>query len=359
MTEAPEALAAVDAEQIEPRWRIRLRLAWRGFKQNWATFSDNKIGLLGLGIIVFFALLAIAHPILINTVWDPRVYDPVIGYDEVLVEKQVVEEVTDPQTQIQVDIAQLDYFHLDPQVGDTIQILEQPAPPSAKHLLGTDPLGRDVLSQLMYSTASEFALGIVAALVTVTIATTVGAVAAYFGGLVDTAFMRIADLLIIMPLIPVLILVGALMDLELIHLAIIIGIISGLGGTTLIIKSQALSVKVKPFIEAAKVAGGSDWHVIFTHLVPNLLPLSFLYMMFTVTTAIFLEAVLSFFGLMDINMSWGLMINVAQSQGYLLSGTRYWWLLIPAGAAITLLCSAFYLVGRALDEVVNPRLRAR
>ena len=83
------------------------------------------------------------------------------------------------------------------------------------------------------------------------------------------------------------------------------------------------------------MAGGSNWHIIFTHLVPNLLPLSFLYMMFTVTGLSFLEAVLSFFGLMDVNMSWGLMINIAQSQGYLLSGTRYWWLLIPAGAAIS------------------------
>jgi peptide/nickel transport system permease protein len=356
MTQATEAL---DREHIEPLWRVRLRLAWKGLKQNWALFAENKIGLLGVGIIVFFALMAVAHPILMNTVWDPRVYDPVIGYDEVLVEKTVVEEVTDPATQIQVDIAKLDYFSLDPEVGDTITILAQPASPSSKHLLGTDPLGRDVLSQLMYSTSSEFALGIVAALVTVIIATTVGAVAAYFGGFIDTFFMRVADLLIIMPLIPVLILVGALINLELIHLAIVIGILSGFGGTTLIIKSQALTVKVKPFIEAAKVAGGSNWHVIFTHLVPNLLPLSFLYMMFTVTTAIFLEAVLSFFGLMDVDMSWGLMINVAQSQGYLLSGTRYWWLLLPAGAAITLLCSAFYLVGRALDEVVNPRLRER
>jgi len=136
-------------------------------------------------------------------------------------------------------------------------------------------------------------------------------------------------------------------------------VLSGFGGTTVVIKSQALAIKVKPFIEAARVAGGGNLHIIFTHLIPNLLPLSFLYMMFTVTTAIFLEAVLSFFGLLHINMSWGIRINTAQSQGYLLSGTRYWWLLLPAGAAITLLCSAFYLVGRALDEVVNPRLRKR
>jgi peptide/nickel transport system permease protein len=354
-----QATDALGAERIEPLWRIRLRLAWKSLKQNWVLFAENKIGLLGVGIIIFFALFAVAHPILMNTVWDPRIYDPVIGYDAVEVEKTVVEEVTDPATQIQIQIAKLDYFHLDPEVGDTITILEQPGPPTAKHLLGTDPLGRDVLSQLMFSTSSEFTLGIVAALVTVILATTVGAVAAYFGGVVDTIFMRVADLLIIMPLIPVLILVGALINLELIHLAIVIGIISGFGGTTLIIKSQALTVKVKPFIEAARVAGGSNWHIISTHLIPNLLPLAFLYMMFTVTTAIFLEAVLSFFGLMNVNMSWGLMINVAQSQGYLLSGTRYWWLLIPAGAAITLLCSAFYLVGRALDEVVNPRLRQR
>jgi peptide/nickel transport system permease protein len=356
MSEATDALAGV---QTEPLWRIRLRLAWNGLKKNWLLFSENKIGIVGLVIILLFALMAVAHPILMATVWDRVVYDPVIGYDEILIDKKVVEEVTDPVTQIQVDIAQLDYFHLNPQLGDTITILEQPAPPSARHLLGTDPLGRDVLSQLMYSTSSEFALGIVAALVTVVIATTIGAVSAYFGGFVDTFFMRVADLLIIMPLIPVLILMGALINLELIHLAILIGILSGLGGTTLIIKSQALTIKVKPFIEAAQVAGGSDWHIIFTHLIPNLLPLSFLYMMFTVTTAIFLEAVLSFFGLMDVDMSWGLMINIAQSQGYLLSGTRYWWLLLPAGAAITLLCSAFYLVGRALDEVVNPRLRQR
>jgi len=354
-----QAAEPFDSIRTEPLWRVRLKLAWKGFRKNWALFAENKIGIIGLVIIVMFIFMALLHPILMGWLWDPNVYDPVIGYDEILIEKQVVEEVTEPTTQVQVEIAELDYFHLNPQVGDTITILEQPAPPSSKHVLGTDPLGRDVLSQLMYSTTSEFLLGIVAALVTVIIATTIGAVAAYFGGFVDTFFMRVADLLIIMPLIPVLILMGALINLQLFHLAIIIGILSGFGGTTLIIKSQALTVKVKPFIEAARVAGGSDWHIIFTHLIPNLLPLSFLYMMFTVTTAIFLEAVLSFFGLMDVNMSWGLMINVAQSQGYLLSGTRYWWLLFPAGAAITLLCSAFYLVGRALDEVVNPRLRRR
>ncbi|HEU0020689.1 MAG TPA: ABC transporter permease subunit, partial [Dehalococcoidia bacterium] len=123
------------------------------------------------------------------------------------------------------------------------------------------------------------------------------------------------------------------------------------------LKAQALSIMVKPYIEAARVAGGSRRHIIFVHIVPNLLPLSLLYMMFTVTAAIFSEAVLSYFGILNVRMSWGIMIHTASSSGYLLGGTKFWWLILPAGGAITLLCSAFYLVGRALDEVVNPRLR--
>ncbi|MCL6642982.1 MAG: ABC transporter permease, partial [Candidatus Bipolaricaulota bacterium] len=95
--------------------------------------------------------------------------------------------------------------------------------------------------------------------------------------------------------------------------------------------------------------------------IPNILPLSFLYMMFTVTSAIFSEAVLSFFGLVDIKMSWGLMINITRDAGYLGATNlmQFWWLWLPAGSCITALCAAFYLVGRGLDEIVNPRLRQR
>ncbi len=93
-------------------------------------------------------------------------------------------------------------------------------------------------------------------------------------------------------------------------------------------------------------------------MVPNLMPIALLYMMFVVTTAIFAEAILSFLGLTEIEMSWGLMINTTQVLGYLLRFDT-WWLLFPAALSITFLCSAFYLVGRAMDEVVNPRLRRR
>ena len=299
----------------------RTRLAWQSFRTGWSIFMESRIGVLSLVIIALFAVMAVAHPILMLTIWDSDTYDPVTGY--------------------------------------AFDQLEQPSPPSWRHPLGTDPLGRDVLSQLLWSTRSEFVLGITAALVTVAIATTVGAVSAYYGGLVDVFFMRLADLIIALPGISLLIVLSALFKLNLFYLALVIGILGGFGGTAIILKSQALSIKVKPYIEAARVAGGGHFHIIFVHIIPNLLPLSLLYMMFTVTSAIFAEAVLSFLGLLDLRMSWGIMIHTANTGGYLMGGTRYWWLVVPAGASITLLCSAFYLGGRALDEVVNPRLRRR
>jgi peptide/nickel transport system permease protein len=210
----------------------------------------------------------------------------------------------------------------------------------------------------MFGTRTAFILGMVAALVTTVIATSVGAISAYYGGIVDTLFMRMADLIIMTPTITILIVLGSMISLEMIHLAVIIGILAGFGGATIIIKSQALTIKVRTYIEAARVAGGGNGHIILRHIVPNLLPLSFLYMMFTVTSAIAIEAVLSFFGLLNIRMSWGLMIYTTSYSGYLLDISK-WWLIFPASLAITFLCAAFYLVGRALDEIVNPRLRRR
>jgi len=157
-----------------PVWRIRLKLFWRSLRNNAALFAENPIGLVGIGIIIFFGLLALAHPILMNTVWSKNVYDPVVGID--------------------------------------LEIPFHPAAPSPQHLLGTDPLGRDVLSQLMWSTRSEFALGVVAALVTVVIATTVGGVSAYYGGMLDAFFMRLADLVIMTPFVTILIVLSALFD---------------------------------------------------------------------------------------------------------------------------------------------------
>jgi peptide/nickel transport system permease protein len=315
------AITNSELQATESVRRGRLRRYWKSLRETWRLFAEDRIGLLGLGIIIFYALLALMHPILMNSVWNQKIYDPFIGNDPM--------------------------------------VTNNPAPPSWAHLLGTDPMGRDVLSQLMFSTRNEFVLGFLAAIITVTLATSIGAIAAYFGGWLDSLFMRLADLINILPFIALLVVLSAFMKMNLWVLAIVIGILSGFGGTTIIFKAQALTIKVKPYIESAKIAGGSDWHVVFYHIVPNLMPLAFLNMMFTVTGAIFSEAALSFFGLLNVRMSWGIMIYTTQAAGYMLRGADYWYLILPGGLSITLLCTAFYLIGRALDGVVNPRLRQR
>ena len=347
-----------------PMWRIRLRLLRRSFATTWGLFRENRLGMVGLGLIILFAVMAVSQPILMATVWEPAVYDPVTGYDAVTTEITVVENgmVTDPATQMELTEARLKQ-NPTVDVGDVLHIPKQPAPPTLTgdhpHYLGTDARGRDILSQLLYSTRAAFFLGAVAAITTVLIATTVGAIAAYFGGWIDSGLMRFADLVLLMPLLPVLILLSAMLEITMVTLGVMIGILSGFGGVAIVLKSQALSIKVKSYIDAARVAGGSDWHVIFRHIVPNVLPLSFLYMMFGVADAIAIEATLSFFGLLNVDMTWGLMIESARNNGYLLSGTSYWWLLFPAGLAVSFLTFGFFLVGRGMDEVINPRLRAR
>jgi peptide/nickel transport system permease protein len=301
--------------------RAKLERSFKNLKETWGLFVEDKIGILGLSIIIFYAIMALMHPILMHTVWDAKVYDPFLGSDPL--------------------------------------VMSNPSPPSWRHLLGTDPMGRDVLSQLMSSTRNEFVLGLLAAVITVVLATSIGAIAAYYEGWPDILLMRLADLINILPFFALLVVLSAFLKMNLWVLAIVIGILTGFGGTTIIFKAQALTIKVKPYIESAKVAGGSDWHVVFHHIVPNLMPLAFLNMMFTVTGAIFSEAALSFFGLLNVRMSWGIMIYTTQVAGYMLRGIDYWYLILPAGLSITLLCTAFYLIGRAFDSVVNPRLRQR
>jgi peptide/nickel transport system permease protein len=283
-------------------------------------FAENRIGVVGAAGILFFCLVAILHPILMRTVWNPNTYDPLTP----------------------------GLPHPPP----------NPAPPSAEHWLGTDPYGSDVLSQWMAGAGSALLLGTTAALVTVILATAVGAAAAYYGGALDAFFMRLADLILMTPLLVFFIFISAFFRLQLFTLAVWIGVFAGLGGTVLVVKAQALSIRTRGYVDAARAAGGSDGYILLRHVIPHLAPISILYMMFTVTEAVFAEAVLSYFGLIDVKITWGLMIHSAGAAGYLLRPEALW-LVLPAGAGISLLCSSFYFVGRALEDLIHPRLRIR
>ena len=200
---------------------------------------------------------------------------------------------------------------------------------------------------------------VLSAIIGVGISTLLGTAAAFYGGKLDTYLMRQSDLVLMLPSLPFLFIISAFAELKVWHLAVVLGTLGGLGGSVITIKSQALQVKVKPFVDSARITGGSKRRIMFSQILPNVAPLALLYMVFSVTGAIASESVLSFLGLLNIDMSWGIMIYLSQTEGFIFTGLKYWWLIIPAGLAVTLLAGGFYLVGRGLDDVFNPRLRRR
>jgi len=229
-------------------------------------------------------------------------------------------------------------------------------PSGNRYLLGTDYEGHDILSWLIYGTRSELLVGVTAAIFAVVIGTIVGLVAGYYSGLVDDLLMRATDVVLSLPFIVIALLFASVFGPLLVNIIIIIAVLSW-AGIARVIRSVTLSLKERSFVDAAIIAGASESRLIFRHIAPNVLPYTFLYMTFTVSGAIITEAILAFLGFGDpTNVTWGMMLQFLQISGHSLDAP--WWLL-PPGIAITLLSLSFYLIGRAFDEVVNPRLRRR
>jgi peptide/nickel transport system permease protein len=228
-----------------------------------------------------------------------------------------------------------------------------------KHPLGTDALGRDVLSQLMFATRTSFGLGLVAGLVATILATFIGVVSAHYGGSIDMLLMGVSDAFVLMPPPIVLLILGLLIDMDWFVVGLIFGIFAGLGSPAIIAKAYGQAIRVKPYIDAARTAGGSNWYIMRVHYLPNMLSLILVTFMFTVTQSVLIEALLSFFGRTQIRMSWGTMIWFTQFMFRLSPLRAQWNAILPPALAIMLFCGAFYMVGRALDEVINPRLHKR
>ncbi len=236
-----------------------------------------------------------------------------------------------------------------------------PLPPGSypsgnRYLLGTDYEGHDILTQVMFGTRAELLVGLTAAFFSVVVGTIVGLVAGFYSGFVDDLLMRVTDVMLSLPYLVIMLLFAAAFGPSLVNIIIIFAILSW-AGIARVIRSVTLSIKERAFVDAAIVAGASDSRLIFRHIGPNVLPFTFLYMTFNISGAIVTEAILAFLGFGDPNnITWGMMLQFLQISGHSLDAP--WWLL-PPGIAITLLSLAFYLIGRAFDEVVNPRLRKR
>ena len=227
-------------------------------------------------------------------------------------------------------------------------------------LLGTDDLARDLFTQLIAGTQISFILGLVTAVVAVVLGLIVGLVAGYVGGATDEVLMRINDMLLVIPSLPLMIVLIFVLGQSLLNLIVVIGFLGWMGFARTV-RSAILSLKERSFIEAVKSAGGGRFYIIRKHLIPNVFPLIYITLAMSVPGAIVTEAALSFLGLgpQDV-MSWGRILYEYEISGQIATGAfSVWYWTIPPGVCIALLSLSFILIGFALDEILNPRLRER
>jgi peptide/nickel transport system permease protein len=241
--------------------------------------------------------------------------------------------------------------HQDPYHQDYSQLK---APPSAEHLLGTDPLGRDVLSRLVYATRVSLSVGLIAVAIYLVIGTLLGAIAGYYGGWVDGLIMRITDTVMCFPTLIIIITVVALIGPSLTNIMIVIGLISW-PSIARLVRGQFLSLREMDFVTAAHCLGIPDRRIILRHLLPNCIGPITVAATFGIASAILTEASLSFLGLgvPPPQPSWGQMLTDAQKLSILASMP---WLWIPPGVMISLTVLCVNFVGDGLRDAFDPRL---
>ncbi|MFB0522808.1 MAG: ABC transporter permease [Candidatus Bathyarchaeia archaeon] len=290
---------------------VKLEGYKRSISKFWSQFSESRMGLLGVAILLFFVFVS------------------------------VFAEVLAP-------------YPIGPKEGDRKAILK---PPSGKYVLGTDELGRDLLSILIHGGRVSLMIGLIATLVTAMIGTFIGVTAGYFGGKTEEILMRFTDVLLVIPGLPLMIVLASILGATYWNMILVIGI-RGWTGTARVLRAQVLSLKEKPFVESARAIGASDARIIGRHILPNVLPLIVAQMVLRIGSSILSASSLSFLGLGDpTHLSWGMTLHYAFGVGSLFS--NFYWYLVPPGVCIALVVLAFSFVGYAFDQIVNPRIRMR
>ena len=231
------------------------------------------------------------------------------------------------------------------------------APPSAEFPLGTDQAGRSVLTLLIWGTRPSLAIGVIATVLTMILGSAIGLFAGHFGGASSRVLMAVTDWFIALPTLPLAIALAAVLGQGDASITIAIAVTSW-PGTARLIRAQTLAVEARPFIERAKALGARDSQLMARQVLPNVAPFILVSATLTVASAILSETTLTFLGLGNpTDVSWGSMINQAFNQGAITSGA--WWYILPPGIAILIVVLGFTLVGRAVENILNPRMVAK
>ena len=280
-------------------------------RRAWRIFRTHRSGMVGLGILGFFFLVAILAPVIA------------------------------PEEGLEVTKA-------------TGGVLE---PPSTEYWLGTDDKGRSVLTLLIWGARISLFVGLTATLVAMVIGTLIGLTSGFFGGWPGALLFRMTEWFLVIPFLPLAIVLSTVLGRSLLNIVIVIGVTSW-PGTALLIRSQTITIRERPYLERARVLGAGSAHQIRRHVLPNVMPMVFANTTLTVAVAILTETTLSFLGLGDpTRVSWGSMLDAAFEVGAITTGA--WWFIVPPGVCVVLVVLSFTLVGKALEEVLNPRLGAR
>ena len=228
------------------------------------------------------------------------------------------------------------------------------SPPSAQFPLGTDYAGRSVLTLLIWGTRPSLAIGILATALTMIVGSAIGLVSGHYGGILSRMLMALTDWFIALPTLPLAIALAAVLGQGDTSITIAIAVTSW-PGTARLIRAQTLSVEARPFIEREKALGARDGQLMVRQVLPNVAPFMLVSATLTVSGAILSAVTLQFLGLGNpTDVSWGAMINQAFFQGAVTRGA--WWYLLPPGIAIVIVALAFTMIGRAAENILNPRM---
>lgn len=284
--------------------------------------SNPKV-LAGLGILAFFTLLTFAQPLLEATLWSGRhqLYDPQFGYDTTIA---------------------------------------HPSSPSAIHWLGTSSVGRDVFSMLVFATRPTFLVALAAASSIAAVSLALGSTAAYRKGWVDGFVSHLSDAMVLLPAMVAVFILGIGRPNEVfgaLHVGLSFGVIYGLGPAVATVRAAALTVVARPFMDAARVAGGGGPWIVTRHILPHVYPYAAVQAMIGATGAVIADAFLSFRSAVGEEVGFGMMVYDGIVWSSLMAGIAPtpWWIMLAGAGGITLLAAAFYLLGVGLREALDPR----